>query len=209
MTDGGERGRQVALSVTVVAIVGALLLLIWNPAGGEPSQEPDQKGSAPQKKVKMDDAGFASGKDSVTHDENAPMYLTVPRLGHLRQSKVPTSGGDDEGALKNSAGVHLKGTGFPWQQGANVYISGHRMGFPGTPSNKTFYDLNRIQKGDDVILTDDAGNSYLYRVYEIVRVGPKDVNVTMPVPGKSIVSLQTCTLPDYTKRLIVRAEKVT
>jgi sortase A len=27
-----------------------------------------------------------------------------------------------------------------------------------------------------------------------------------PVEGKNIVSLQTCTLPDYTLRLIVRAE---
>jgi sortase A len=27
-----------------------------------------------------------------------------------------------------------------------------------------------------------------------------------PVAGKNIVSLQTCTLPDYAKRLIVQAE---
>ncbi|MDQ4004084.1 MAG: sortase [Actinomycetota bacterium] len=29
-----------------------------------------------------------------------------------------------------------------------------------------------------------------------------------PVAGKSIVSLQTCTLPDYSDRLIVRGELV-
>jgi sortase A len=32
--------------------------------------------------------------------------------------------------------------------------------------------------------------------------------VTRLLPGKNIVSLQTCTLPDYSKRLIVQAEKV-
>ena len=39
-------------------------------------------------------------------------------------------------------------------------------------------------------------------------VGPEDAQVTEPVPGKSIVSLQTCTLPDYSDRLIVRGELI-
>jgi sortase A len=29
--------------------------------------------------------------------------------------------------------------------------------------------------------------------------------VTKPVPGKNVLTLQTCTLPDYSKRLITRA----
>jgi sortase A len=37
-------------------------------------------------------------------------------------------------------------------------------------------------------------------------VGPGDVSVMNPVSGKSIVSLQTCTLPDYSDRLIVRGD---
>ena len=48
----------------------------------------------------------------------------------------------------------------------------------------------------------------MYRVYETLEVGPQEVDVTLPVQGKSIVSLQTCTLPDYKRRIIVRAEKV-
>jgi len=39
-------------------------------------------------------------------------------------------------------------------------------------------------------------------------VGPDEVSVTRPLPGKNIVSLQTCTLPDYSDRLIIQAEKV-
>ncbi len=37
---------------------------------------------------------------------------------------------------------------------------------------------------------------------------PTDRSVTEAVEGKSMVTLQTCTLPDYSKRLVVRAELV-
>ena len=33
-------------------------------------------------------------------------------------------------------------------------------------------------------------------------------SVTEPIPGESIVSLQTCTLPDFAERLVVQAELV-
>ena len=35
-----------------------------------------------------------------------------------------------------------------------------------------------------------------------------DVFVTRPLKGKNILTLQTCTLPDYSRRLIIQAEKV-
>jgi sortase A len=37
-------------------------------------------------------------------------------------------------------------------------------------------------------------------------VNPNETSVTKPVDGKNIVSLQACTLPDYSRRLVVRAE---
>ena len=39
-------------------------------------------------------------------------------------------------------------------------------------------------------------------------MSPTDLSVTDPVEGKSILTLQTCTLPDYSHRLIVQAELV-
>ncbi|HZF59483.1 MAG TPA: sortase, partial [Rubrobacter sp.] len=56
--------------------------------------------------------------------------------------------------------------------------------------------------------SDSEGQRYVYRVFERFVVGPDDGSVKEPVPGKNIVSLQTCTLPDYAERLIVRAELV-
>jgi sortase A len=55
---------------------------------------------------------------------------------------------------------------------------------------------------------DSNGRSYEYEVYRVFVVGPDEVRVTAPVEGRSVLTLQTCTLPDYSKRLIVRAERI-
>ncbi len=57
-------------------------------------------------------------------------------------------------------------------------------------------------------MTDANGKEYTYRVFEDLVVNPEDVWVTDPVPGKNILTLQTCTLPDYSQRLVTRAELV-
>ena len=137
--------------------------------------------------------------------KNSTMTLTVPKMQHVRDVPVYDGPPSDEAALHDGA-LHLNSTGFPWQQGANVYIAGHRLGFPGTKSYLVFWDLDKLQKGDEVILTDANGTRYTYQVFRTFVVDPYDYSVTQPVAGKSIVSLQTCTLPDYSQRLIVQAE---
>jgi LPXTG-site transpeptidase (sortase) family protein len=112
---------------------------------------------------------------------------------------------DSESALDVSAS-HLDSSGFPWQEGSNVYISGHRMGFPGTKSFLVFYDLDVLEEGDEVILKDSEGTKYSYKVFTKYVADPYDWEPTESVEGKSVVTLQTCTLPDYTQRLIVQAE---
>ena len=82
------------------------------------------------------------------------------------------------------------------------------MGFPGTKSYLVFWDLNTLKDGDKVILTDSDGTKYTYSVYKSFMVDPDATYVTKPVPGKSVITLQTCTLPDYKQRLVVRAELV-
>ena len=59
-----------------------------------------------------------------------------------------------------------------------------------------------------MILKDASGNTYTYRMTKKETVGPDNVRVMNPVPGKSLVTLQTCTLPRYTKRVIVQGELV-
>jgi sortase A len=140
--------------------------------------------------------------------ENKMLWMTIPKMAQIRNDTVPYSESDDKDAFHDHAGVHLRGTGQPWNEHANVYIAGHRLGFPGTHSWLAFWDLNVLHKGDMVYLRDADGNRYAYKVFKRFIVGPNAVRVTRPLPGKNIVSLQTCTLPDYSERLIVQAEKV-
>jgi sortase A len=137
--------------------------------------------------------------------KSGDLSLTVPDMGRVDDVPVYTGPANDEDALHDGA-LHVDSTGFPWQDGANVYIAGHRLGFPGTASYLVFWDLNRLEAGDEVILTDANGTRYTYQVFEKFIVDPDAYSVTQPVPGRSIVSLQTCTLPDYSQRLIVQAE---
>jgi sortase A len=140
--------------------------------------------------------------------DNKMLRMTIPKMAQIRNDTVPYSVSDDDKAFRKHAGVHLRGTGNPWDRQANVYIAGHRLGFPGTDSWLSFWDLNVLEKGDRVFLIDSAGKRYVYKVFKTFIVDPDEVSVTRPLEGRNIVSLQTCTLPDYSRRLIVQAERV-
>jgi len=144
------------------------------------------------------------GKDAP---KDSTMTLTIPEMRRVDEVPVYDGPATDEAALHDGT-LHVKGTGFPWESGSNVYIAGNRMGFPATKSYLVFWDLDKLQNGDEVILTDANGTRYTYQVFKKFVVAPTDVSVLQPVAGRSIVSLQTCTLPDYSERLIVQAELV-
>lgn len=139
-------------------------------------------------------------------DQNETMELTIPKMD-LDDVEVRSTPVADSSALDSGA-QHVEGTGLPWEEGANTYIAGHRIGYPGTGSYLVFYDLDALRNGDEVILTDADGTTYTYAVFTSFTVGPSDYEITEPVPGKSVISLQTCTLPDYSERYIVQAELV-
>ena len=136
------------------------------------------------------------------------LKITIPKMNQIKDDTVPDTTGNDEKALKANAAIHLKGTGFPWQREANVYLAGHRLGYPNTNSFLAFWDLNKLKKGDKAFVTDANGTKYTYEVFKEFIVGPEELYVTKPIPGKNILTLQTCTLPDYSKRLIVQAKLV-
>ena len=136
--------------------------------------------------------------------EDKTLYLTVPKLG---LEDVTAYNSVSEEKLKKST-VHIPATGFPWQKGANTYIAGHRLGYEGTNSYLVFYYLDQLGEGDEILLEDSAGTKYTYRVTDKLTVDPDNVEVMEPKEGKSLVSLQTCTLPDYKQRLIVQGELV-
>ena len=174
-------------------------------------QEPDKKMTdeakskqvAPKKGTEQD-AG--SGKNLVEPPKKKRLRLTVPAMKRIDNDPIPTGLGTNDQLFHDYAGVHLNSTGFPWKKTSNVYIAGHRIGFPGTRSNLAFYDLEDLKNGDKVYLEDADGRKYTYVVYKKLVVDPTNLKVLEPVEGKNIISLQTCTLPDYTRRVIYRAE---
>ncbi|MBA3426887.1 MAG: class E sortase, partial [Rubrobacter sp.] len=84
----------------------------------------------------------------------------------------------------------------------------HRLGYANTDSWLAFWDLNKLKDGDEVFVEDADGTRYTYKVFKETVVGPSDLSVTKPEPGKNVLTLQTCTLPDYKERLIVQAELI-
>ncbi len=158
-------------------------------------------------------AGERAAAETPVVPADTTMYLSVPKMGIY---DVPVVEGTTEASLTAGAG-HLPGSGYPWVEDSNTYIAGHRLGYPGTPSDHVFYDLPNLLAGDEILLTDSNGTTYTYAVSEILEVPITDLSVTYPVAGRDIVSLQTCIEnfgdywtegPNWLARYVVRADRV-
>lgn len=236
-----RRTRLYALiAAAALVLVGALLLGINILSSDEPVErvatpssvpDPEEMGRAAQQEADFvaearqnaaEAAKEAAKKEAAQREaETSPapavppdttMYLTIPKIG---LQDVLVQDGTSETVLSAGAG-HVPGTGYPWVEGSNTYIAGHRLGYPGTGSDLVFWDLPSLVAGDEVILEDSLGQTYTYHVTEILEVSPYDLSVTGPT-GSDVVSLQTCIEdygdywtagPNWLARYIVRAEKV-
>ncbi len=204
-----SRGMLLAGAASVFSL-GALFFALAISAGPGPAEEPSIAGRdqpAQAAPAAEPEAAPRTVPESVAPPGNKSLRLSVPAMARVEDVPVETAPGTEEGPLRRGV-LHVAGTGFPWQSGANTYLAGHRLGFPGTASHHLFWDLDELRKGDEVLLRDAEDRTYRYRVFRKMVVGPQEVSVTEPVAGKSVVSLQTCTLPDYKKRLVVQAELV-
>lgn len=189
----------------VIAALAMVALFAVACGGSEEAQTPPDEEVAPQAPGKDQEQ---SAEEQALAPDDTTLNITVPSMERIQNAPIPDTTGDDEEALRDFHGIHLEGTGFPWQDEANVYIAGHRLGFPNTPSFLAFWDIDNMVEGDQVFVEDANGREYTYEVFQILDVAPTDLFVTEPLEGKNIVTLQTCTLPDYARRLIVQAELV-
>ena len=196
----------VAALATVVALAGCGFL---GQSGGDQQKKEDKpQQETPDKQVAPQQGAQDSGdtQAAVEPPSSDMMKLTVPQMEMIKDDEIPTGLGTDETLFHDYAAVHIKNTGFPWDKEANVYIAGHRLGFPNTNSHLAFWDLNKVQVGDEFYITDSEGRKYTYKVFKKFIATPSNLSVLAPVEGKNIVTLQTCTLPDYTNRFLVRGE---
>ncbi len=220
----------------VILVLGALALFGMDPASqqqeaatvgqivdptvdGAPEAVLEEPAPEKEEPSKQEAAEEEREETAPPPPEDPTLSLTVPKLGVNGHTVRNDS---SEEALSLGA-IKLPETGFPWQEGANTYIAGHRIGYPWNESNYQLYNLPSMQKGDEVVLTDANGTIYEYRVSEIFAVSPDDTWVADPIPGRDVVSLQTCTeTPDdwwtigpslmesgpESGRLVVRADRV-
>jgi sortase A len=178
----------------------------------EPVAETADKADQIERAVEEPVGDEASASASASAPADAMMSLSVPAMGI---SDIPVVEGTSEASLSQGAG-HVPGTGYPWVPGSNTYIAGHRIGYPGTPSDHVFWNLPSLGQGDQILLTDSNGTTYTYAVSEIFEVSPTDLSVTAPTGG-DVVSLQTCIEdygdywtpgPNWFVRYVVRADRV-
>ncbi len=180
----------------------------------EPSREPTrQEREVQELPVVSDDWPRPSGEEVAAAQEpryyapqqNADLTLTIEPIGLY---DVPVIDGATEEALEEGV-IHLPQTPMPWEERdqKNVYLAGHRLGFPNTGSRLVFYNLDKLEEGDSVVLEDSLGEPYEYRVSEVFVVEPDAEWAVDPVRGRDMVTLQTCTFPDLLNRLIVRADR--
>ncbi|HSK82610.1 MAG TPA: class E sortase [Rubrobacter sp.] len=178
----------------------------------EPVAETADKANQLERAVKAPSPVGDEASASATAPAGTIMSLSVPAMGI---SDIPVVEGTSETSLSQGAG-HVPGTGYPWVPGSNTYIAGHRIGYPGTPSDHVFWNLPNLGQGDQILLTDSNGTTYTYAVSEIFEVLPTDLSVTAPTGG-DVVSLQTCIEdygdywtpgPNWFVRYVVRAERV-
>ncbi len=205
-----------AVASAAVVVVAVNLWGIGEPAAPPeetPSEEPSAEREVAELPVVPEDWPRPSGEEVseargpryYTPDGSADLALTVEAIGLY---DVPVISSSAEEALDRGV-IHIPQTPMPWEERAqkNVYLAGHRLGYPGTGSRLVFYDLDKLARGDAVILEDRSGNAYEYRVSEVFVVEPNADWAVDPVRGRDMVTLQTCTMPDFENRLIVRADR--
>lgn len=99
--------------------------------------------------------------------------------------------------------AHWVGTAMPGEQG-NVVLAGHR-----TTHAAPFEDLNRLESGDLIFLTDGWGFESVYRVTDVFIVSPEDVWITWE-QGRPMVTLFACHPKGSAReRIVVQADLVT
>jgi sortase A len=183
----------------------------------QPKPKPQPEPEPEQETLPVTEDDWPTPTDEELQAVNEPRHYDLPpgaimglTIKAIDLYNVPVMNDDSERALSQGV-IHEPETSLPWSNTPqrNVYIAGHRLGYYGTWSRLVFYNLDKLGKGDLVVLKDRDGKAYRYRVSETFVTDPRDVWVMGQVRGRDMVTLQTCTpYPTFEKRLIVRADRV-
>ncbi|CAN5661372.1 hypothetical protein BH20ACT11_BH20ACT11_10260 [soil metagenome] len=216
----GRKALNVRLRSLLLMLASLTMVLALSACGSSEESEDDQS-SGDQgentKTEKKEDTQQEESTEQAAVPQDKTLKVNVPKMQNVNNATVPNvpytqqaiDSGVAEQALKNNAAIHVDSTGYPWEEEANVYLAGHALGYQSTPSWRAFRDIGNLKKGDKIFVEDANGKQYTYEVFrESFDVAPTQVEVIQPKEGRNILSLQSCTLPDYQNRVIVQAELV-
>jgi sortase A len=102
----------------------------------------------------------------------------------------------------NEGVAHWVGTADPGDSG-NVVLAGHRTTF-----SAPFHDLDRLDSGDLVYLTDAGGFEVMYKVAETMVVAPEDIWITYETTAPMVTMFACHPKGSARYRIVVRAEQV-
>src|SRR3712207_4885804 len=182
----------------------------------EPRQAPEPDEQEPVEQPAMDAEEPPEPTADAIRSAEQPRHYELPdgavlglTVEAMEIHNAPVFDSVGAWALKHGVGHHPE-TSMPWSGGAqrNVYLAGHRLGFPGTASHLIFYRLDEVGRGDEILLKGRDGERYRYRVTEVFEADPEDSWVMGQVRDRDMLTLQTCTGPNWQRRLIVRADRV-
>lgn len=188
----------ILLGVLIFLFVGYQLWGTGIEAAQSQNRLEDKFGEIAQTTIPTDPAEPAPEPDPVVIDNGDPMaILEIPTLG---VTKYVVAGVETDD-LKKGPG-HYPYTPLPGQLG-NAAIAGHR-----TTYGEPFRNLDDLQPGDPIIVTDLLGRRFVYSVTQQLIVQPEDSWVVNTVdPSVAMLTLTTCH-PEFSakQRLIVFAE---
>ena len=85
-------------------------------------------------------------------------------------------------------------------QAGNVVVYAHSQ-------PQLFGRLKELQLSDEIWLTDQNGQEFIYQVVSQEVVSPQAVEI-LSSANESILTLYTCAGPNDSKRLVIKAKKV-
>ena len=182
-----------------------------------PAPEPEPPPPEPEPEPVIQEEEWPMPTEEQVEAASQPRRYHLPRgavmgltVEALELYDVPVYDSAAQWALDKGIS-HTPETSLPWSPTPqrNVFLAGHRIGWPGTASHLVFYHLDELGAGDRILLRDRQGRRYEYEVTETFITDPTDSWVMGQVRGRDMVTLQTCTpIPSFEKRIIVRADRV-
>ena len=150
-------------------------------AYGSPQPEATQLESGPPETSRCRRTGIPSRRKTRS-PTNQPRPLPAPAgRHHVPHRPLPRPQERPRHGLRHHQRpeqglVHLPDTSLPWSDTPerNVYLAGHRLGWPGTGSHLIFYRLDELTGGERITLRDRDGTKYDYRVLESFAVWPDE-----------------------------------